>query len=150
MPCVRNLEIQGVVVCFMLQHADGHISLSLRASNFFLNINMQMKDGNKPPENEQGVTLVLFNTTTELVACTVCYSKKTTTKKTKYKLQCTTTFYIFLSLPLKVDFSKNIQLSWTALLWMAINFNYIPPLTGRIRKFSFCWLTNQTSITQWW
>lgn len=43
----------------------------LASIQFFLNINMQMKDGNKPPENEQGVTLVLFNTITELVACSL-------------------------------------------------------------------------------
>lgn len=33
---------------------------------------MQIKDGNKPPENEQGVKLDLLNTITESVACAAC------------------------------------------------------------------------------
>lgn len=43
---------------------------------------MQIKDGNKPPENKQGITLVLFNTITELAASNA--------KNKQY-----TTFYIF-------------------------------------------------------
>lgn len=59
----------------MLQQRDGNISLSLQTVAKKKPY-MQIKDGNKPPENEQGVKLDLLNTITELVACAACDNKK--------------------------------------------------------------------------
>lgn len=83
------------------------IFLSACEHLIFLNINMQMKDGNRPPENEQGVTLVLFNTITELVACAVCYSKKNK-KKTQIQTAVHNNFLHFFNLAflLKLIFRK--------------------------------------------
>lgn len=58
---------------------------------YFFYINMQIEEGNKPPEND-GVTLALLNRHVQLAII-----KKTTQnkkKENKYKMQCTTTFFL--------------------------------------------------------
>lgn len=45
-----------------------HVFLSAYDRNPIFNINMQIEDGNKPPGNEQGVTLALLKTINGMVA----------------------------------------------------------------------------------